>query len=305
MLGFKIKTGFSMVELLITMAISLVLLLGIYKVYSSFVETGHGNLRHGNLTQELHSSMNMMTRELRRATTEVSFNSFDWDTNMILQLTDETGDVMVITPGNPVSFPVVNQGDVGPILGAGPEFGNGRVQINWYNGSGASGQGTVLTEFQNLPANGKLQPGEWFVVQSDVKAYGENTRILSSGNCILFSYDKNKNLQIDNDATTNEQYGFKLTTANGVGKIQKRSGGDFTDCTTGNWVDVTNGSVINITNLNFAVTDTTETNGSGNTLMRKQIIVTLTGQLIADASLSKTLTQTVNVRNEQYEVNAE
>ena len=302
MLNSKRQTGFSMVELLITMGLSLVLLLGIYKVYSSFVEAGYQNLRHGNLTHELHSTMNFMSRELRRATTEVSYNSFDWDTDMDLQLTDDEGSIMVITPGDPVSFPVVNAGDVGPILGAGPAFGNGRVQLTMYNGNGASAQGYVLTAFENLPPNGRLQPGEWFVVDSDVKAYGDNTRVLSSGNCILFSYDKNKNLEIENDANINEQFGFKLVTTSGVGKIQKRSGGDFTDCSTGTWVDMTNDKVINITNLNFTVADTNATNANGDTISRKQVAISLAGQLIIDASLSKSLINTVQVRNEQYTV---
>lgn len=302
MLNSKRHTGFSLVELLITMGLSLVLLLGIYKVYSSFVDAGFENLRHGNLTHELHSTMNTMSRELRRATTEVSYNEFDWDTDMDLQLTDDEGNIMVITPGDPVSFPVVNEGDVGPILGAGPAFGNGRVQLTLYNGNGASAQGVVLTAFQNLPENGRLLPGEWFVVDSNVKAYGDNTRVLSSGNCILFSYDKNKNLEIENEANINEQFGFKITTTNGVGKVQKRSGGDFTDCSTGTWVDVTNDKVINISSLNFVVADTNATNGNGDTLSRKQVTISLTGQLIADATLSKSLTNTVQVRNEQYTV---
>ena len=302
MLNSTRQTGFSMVELLITMGLSLVLMLGIYKVYSSFVASGFENLRQGNLTHELHSTMNTMSRELRRATTEVSYNEFDWDTDMALQLTDGEGNVMAITPGNPGSFPVVNTGDVGPILGAGPEFGSGRVQITSYNGSGASAQGVVLTPFQNLPPNGRLEPGEWFVVESSVKAYGENTRVLSSGDCILFSYDKNKNLEIENDTNINEQFGFKITTTSGVGKIQKRSGGDFSDCSTGTWVDVTNDKVINITNLNFTVADTNATNGNGDTISRKLVTISLTGQLIADSTLSKSLTNTVEIRNEHYVV---
>jgi prepilin-type N-terminal cleavage/methylation domain-containing protein len=300
MLNRNQQTGFSLVEMMITLGISLVLLLAIYKVYSSFVQSGFNNLRHTQLHQTMETNLNLMSRELQRATTEVNYTSFDWDTDMILKLTDEEGDVMVITPGNPVSFPIVRAGEIGPILGAGPAYGNGRVQINLYNGSGASAQGTVLTPFQNLPGSGKLDPGEWFVVDSGVKSYGENTRVLNSGNCILFSYDKNKNKEIENDSNINEQYGYKLTTQSSVGKIQQRIGGDFTDCSTGTWVDMTNPNLVNVSQLSFTVSNSDVTGTSGGIISRKKIAISLTGQLVADASYTKTLTKMVEIKNDQY-----
>lgn len=276
-------------------------MLGIYKIYSSFVSSGHENLRHGRLEYELQHTMNTINRELRRASTEVSYTDHTWDTNMDLLLTNEVGDTIIITPGDPASFPIVAEGDIGPILGAGPAFGDGRVQITSYDGIGASAQGLILTPFTNLPPNGKLLPGEWFVVEPGVKTIGNTNRVLSSGSCILFSYDKNKNAVIENDGSTNEQFGFRLTTENGVGVVQKRTGGTFTDCTTGTWADVTDPKVLNITGLDFTITSNDVLNANSDTISREQVDVSLTGELVEDPGLSKSLVAVVTVRNDQYQ----
>lgn len=302
MLKQSSEKGFSLVELMITLTLSLVLMLGIYKVYSSFVSSGMDNLREARLQQEMHTVMHKMSRELRRATTEVTYATFDWNTDIVLKVNSEdVGSTHLITPGNPGSFPVVNEGEIGPILGAGPAFGNGRVRLDYYKGNGASAHGTVLTAFTNLPSNGKLKPGEWFVVEPNVTSYGEATRVLDSGECILFSYDKNKNLEIENDANTNEQFGFRLTTSSGVGTVEQRTGGTFTDCSTGNWVALTNPNLVNITNLDFTVSSTDVSGDAGGTISRKKITISITGELVGNSSYTKTLTKSVNVRNDQYE----
>ncbi len=109
----------------------------------------------------------------------------------------------------------------------------------------------------------------------DTDADGDGVR---TGNCVVFSYDA--------DDGSNELYGYQLAT----NAVESRTGG--TIC--GNsWEDVTDSSLITITNLDFENTRVTE---SGVTI--NQITVTLSGELRRDSSVSRTLVETIKVRND-------
>jgi type IV pilus assembly protein PilW len=150
------------------------------------------------------------------------------------------------------------------------------------------------------------------------------TTTVDPGNCLLYSYDADNNGTVD----TNEYYGFRLNNAS----IDIRTTGTTTNsCTDGNWEEFVFGDQLNITTLQFswlpmngmiattrcldyssnptadfdktcinAFTDGDIT--AGNQIAEKRTInITISGSLDSDAIVSKTLTGSVQVRNDRLQ----
>jgi len=108
----------------------------------------------------------------------------------------------------------------------------------------------------------------------------------TTGTSISFSYD------VAADALT-ELYGYRLNSTAGTERIESCTGETVAGC--GTWGPVTDESLVKITALSFTGTTVTETG-----INIRQITVTLTGQLRRDNTVSRTLTETVKVRNEDF-----
>lgn len=150
-----------------------------------------------------------------------------------------------------------------------------------------------------------------------------NLRILDSGTCIVYSYDADGNESVD----TNEYYGFKL---NGAG-IQMRLSGtaDKTDCSSdanNSWESITitaGNQQIEITSLQFSLdapvtskclnvttglpispdsTCAAATSGISTNdwlVESRQINIVLRGRVAADTAVTKSLSQSVKLRNDR------
>ena len=103
-----------------------------------------------------------------------------------------------------------------------------------------------------------------------------------ANSCITYSYDANDG--------SNELYGYRRDSEHGT--IEARANGAL--CNDDHWSMVTDDHLNNITALTF--TDTTVTQSGVNV---RQITVTLSGQLRSDATVTRTLTETVKVRNDE------
>lgn len=139
---------------------------------------------------------------------------------------------------------------------------------------------------------------------------------LTSGDCILYSYDANGNGTVEND----ERYGFRFRN----GSINMRLTGDPADPATcdgdqDRWEENIAGNEIVITGLSFDlsgskclnVTTSTSYNSTcadvaagnlnpGNQVVEtRQVSITLSGRLKNDATVTKTLTDFVKVRNDR------
>lgn len=64
---FSKPPGFSLVELMVAIVIGLVVVGGVISIFASAVKSHTDNLRMTRLNQELRTTINLMTRELRRA----------------------------------------------------------------------------------------------------------------------------------------------------------------------------------------------------------------------------------------------
>lgn len=131
------------------------------------------------------------------------------------------------------------------------------------------------------------------------QAGSNDITINGANNCILFTYDHDENgvLPTINTGTDDERYGFKLNN----GAIQGRSSVGGFDCSSTNWENLTDTKVINITALVFTLSSSTVTTGPGTRgITIRTVNISVTGQLVSDASVSKTLTEQVRIRNDKF-----
>ena len=132
--------------------------------------------------------------------------------------------------------------------------------------------------------------------------------ILDAGSCVLYTYDLNKNGIIDNDI---EFFGFRL---NGDRIEMRVSGSTTTNCHVADseWEAVTDSSIIAITSLTFDsshyvctnLTDSTDVGCASPstddiTQTIRQIDISLTGNVTANSSITRSLSESVRVRNDK------
>lgn len=140
----------------------------------------------------------------------------------------------------------------------------------------AGGNRNAAVDSATTPATNPFDTIQLFTAGvEDVDADGDGVR---SGSCVIFSFDA--------DDGSNELYGYQFST----NVVESRVGG--TACGN-NWDDVTDNSLITITNLDFVNTRVIE---GGVTI--NQVTVTLSGELRRDATVSRTLVETIKVRND-------
>jgi len=161
-----------------------------------------------------------------------------------------------------------------------------------------------------LMVNDIRRAGYWGLASSNLTLSTNNNPFMVTGttdvnitnnNCILFTYDYNSSgsLPAISSSSDDDRYGYRL---NGTTLQTRPSGASFScDAAANAWENVTNTSLVNITNLNFALTTTTVPVGAAsNTMSIRSITISMTGQLVGNANVTKTLTEHVRIRNDKY-----
>lgn len=117
----------------------------------------------------------------------------------------------------------------------------------------------------------------------------------ASGNCVLMAYDNNGDgtLPAVNSGSDDERYGFRLM--NGAIQFRPVTGTFSCSAAAANWTNLTDPNVVNVTT--FTVVKNTSTEG---TVELRTITVSITGQLVSNTAITKTLTQTIKVHNDKY-----
>lgn len=138
---------------------------------------------------------------------------------------------------------------------------------------------------------------------------GENTnQFMAAGSdlsipnssCILLTYDSDSTgaLPALNTANYDKRYGFRLF----EGKLQSRPLTDSTfSCTSGAWQDLTDSNIVNVTNLTFTPNNVTVAIDGTSTLLIRNVTISITATLSDDSTISRTMTQTVRVRNDKFQ----
>ncbi len=121
--------------------------------------------------------------------------------------------------------------------------------------------------------------------------------------CILFTYDLDLDGTLPNLNTINsdERFGYRLQ--NQTLQTRAKTTNTFA-CDTGLWEDLSNSNLIRVTNLTFTLTENAEpldpSNPSGASIIVRQVTISLTGQLIKNALVERTITSQVKDRNDKY-----
>jgi prepilin peptidase dependent protein B len=117
--------------------------------------------------------------------------------------------------------------------------------------------------------------------------------------CVLFTYDRSGNgtLPTISSSIDDERYGFRIY--NNI--LQTRPPGALYTCTASasNWENMIDPNVITITALSFTPNNTT-VSANGHNLVIRSVDIAITGQLVSDSSVTKTITAHVRVRNDKY-----
>lgn len=132
-------------------------------------------------------------------------------------------------------------------------------------------------------------------------ASGTDVTVNSGGDCILFTYDHDQNGSLPSISSSynDERYGFRLKN----GALQSRPPGATFACTAAddNWEDVTDTNILTITALSFTLNTQTVSTGLGTTAIDlRSVDISITGQLVSDTSVTRTLTHRVRIRNDKF-----
>jgi prepilin peptidase dependent protein B len=162
----------------------------------------------------------------------------------------------------------------------------------------------------NLMANEIRRAGFWSNA-STIIGSGTNTNpfmvtgstdiTITGGNCILFTYDYNKDGSLPAIAagSNDERFGFRLV--NQI--LQTRPPGATFACNaaTNNWENITNTSSVEITALSFTLNQETVPVGAASDYMIiRRVDISITGRLTEFPTVTKTLTEQVRIRNDKY-----
>lgn len=122
----------------------------------------------------------------------------------------------------------------------------------------------------------------------------------TTATCVIYAYDVNDNGVNDGNS---ERFGFRLNS----GAIESRESGE--DCAgTTNWDNITDENLVEITAFSVSDPDLVgddpeETVTPGKTssgITTHQITIALTGRLVRDTSVTRTISEIVEIRNDEY-----
>lgn len=318
-LGQRTNAGFSLVELLVSLATGLFLLAGVMGIFSTTLSSQGTSLKTTRLNQELRSAMDLISGDLRRAgywhmAADAASPLGD------LVLSNTSGSITaqsVDSMGNPVNgFTAFNNNGInGRGLLIISDFGIATITSN---SNATQVNATVEDHF----ASTTIDEGSWMIANPFAKSasYGDtDLRISSDGTCIQFTYDRdNTSSSMAERVTVNgdERVGYRLHD----GVIQMQTGNSAFDCedsASGTWTEVTTEN-LTITTLQFTRTDWHCINLSNNASdcnpesagyvapnnadilsWIRSVNIQIQGRLTNDSSVTRSLEETVRLRNER------
>ncbi len=236
--------GFTLIEVLISMAIGVTVLIGVTSAVGGHVKSNADNLKMTRLNKDLRSIMGLMTRDIRRA---------GYWSQAAVDLTDGATDL-----------------NRNPVIG---------IQIADVDGDSPADDFDCILYAYDAANNG------------DIDGDGD-----TDANDLVTDLD----FDLDIDATDRALYPIAASNAFGFklrnGAVQSRNAA--ANCTdTANWEDLNNTNTTEMTALSFNhITTSVVANG----VAIRQILITLTGRIPSDTSVTRALTETVRVRNDLY-----
>lgn len=313
MLIMKRQLGLSLVEMMVSLAIGMVIMSGALYLSTTSMRVSRDNIRMSFLNQELSNAMNLITKDLRRASYwagAVDATRVSSVATVIFDATSGTGKTLTL-----VFDPVDVSDTVVDSLGAqAKDIGAQLVYlekdttspyavqkytatITGYDASTNAFTANLSGTFPAtvLTAGGGASKGSWSLVSpSPVNTV---TVTLSGNHCATFSYDANGNGQIDDGTVAglpDERFGFRYDSVEQAIELRESGGA----CNATGWENITDENVVQI--YSFTITNYTSSfSASPFTIDIREYSIEMKGRLVSDPSIERTLRETIRVRNDK------
>lgn len=303
----KKQQGLSLVEMMVALAIGMVVISGALYLSTTAMAVSRDNIRMSFLNQELSNAMNLMTKDLRRASywggamdatrvssvSTITFSSnaagaatltLAYDpTNVSAAVVDSLG-----AQAKDAQLVYLEKDTVTPF-----NVKKYTATITAYDPDTNAFTATLSAAFPAtvLAAGGGAAKGSWGIV-APVNAV---TATLTGNHCVTFSYDVDGDGQINTAADTDERFGFRYDSTEKAVEIRKSG----TLCSGTGWENITDEKSVEI--IDFIITDQLPTSiAAGNfTVGIREYTIVMKGRLKSDTSIERTLRETIRVRNDK------
>lgn len=296
------QRGFGIPELLIGIAVGMIIVGAAVQMLFTTLQNSNDNIKMARLDQDLRQTMQMVSRDLRRASA--------WDPMVDvarvamqapLLLSSNTGSVSV-TSSTIGALASIGSNAVGSTLIHVDSDGNvWQGAITAYN----SGTYTVTltgtwpdtVDEDNLSTNAVsdgISAGSWTILRPQASVTIADATGDGTTDCALFTYD----LDLDGAFGSSEYLGYRYDDDN-LAVETRYSGASGNTCTTGgSWEDITDPNVVQVTSFSIADASPADVSSSGMYLGVRQYTITISGRLAADTSVIRTMQETIRVRND-------
>lgn len=259
------QQGFSLIELMIGLALSLTLLAGVVSLYTSNIKVGADNLKLGHLTGELRSAMLYMTREIRRAGYTGMVPGYDYNNDGVV----DSDDLAELTYN--------------------PFFDNHDLTLGRYD-AGEAADSCLMFSY-NLDATAEL-------ADSPPKPKVDVCTSCSPGSPYNGTPYDEDGMEIMGFRLRD---GLLERRKGGVSSLDCPGSGDSWEAVTSDEVEITGLQfTINKTELNVSDTSASTCTSGNPCLWERSVAISLSGRLVADNNIKLTLNDEIKVRNARY-----
>lgn len=287
------QRGLTLIELMVAMTAGVILLLAGTTLLSGTLAANTANMRYMRMNQDLRSVLEAVSKDLARAGEwALADDIVHTSSNTDLLLSGTSGAVTAtayargsVLTTNAFNFPnaasaLTNRTLV--VLMKDSLGVNTRYNLTI---TGVSGATTLAVNVPSALPSNKLLAGSWTILNPFAGVV-----VNVAENCVLASYDLDGN----GVQGANERFGFRLTGTT----VQATT--TSTSCTSGEWEGFTDPDFLSVSafNVNQLRTTTTASNLIGVDL--DQYLIGVTGSLVKESTTTRTVQQTVKVRNNAY-----
>ena len=285
------QKGFGIAELLIGIAVGMIVVGAAVQMLFTTLRSSNDNIKMARLEQDLRQTMQMVSRDLRRAT------SWDAATDVVqvsmaipLTLSANSGSNVTVSTSAADKAGIDHLADIGirAVGGTLVHIDSGgnlhRGDITDYDGSAKTYEVTLAAPWPTMTtAPDGVVKGSWGILRPQ-------SVISRDGNCVLFVLDQD----LDGAYGNNEYFGYKLD----GNAVKIRFSGSDSVCANGSWEKITDDNFVVVTD--FSVTENTSStpSSSGLAVSIREYTISITGQLKSDDKVQRTLRETIRVRND-------
>lgn len=300
MLIMNRQKGFGIPELLIGIAVGMVIVAAAMQLLQTTLASSNDNIKMARVEQDLRQAMQMISRDLRRATAwDAAVNVTRVSMLVPLTISSNSGNVTVSTTES-------DDAGIDHLADIGDKAVNGT--LIYMDAAGTLYKGTITaysagtytvniaTAWPAAVTTDGLPEGTWSILRPET-----GITFAASPSCVLFFYDYDSD--DDGDLTDSSgayevtRFGYRMDNTNGAVEIRTSSASDDT-CSTGSWEDLTDPDFVKVTAFTITENPANVSTSSGLTLGVREYTITLTGELKTDSTMTRTLKETIRVRND-------